>query len=232
MKRLGGIIDSMTPAERRNPSKLIDQSRRRRIAAGAGVEPHEVNELVKQFDGMAGMMKEMAGLGMRDRIEEDAGVATGAAPTRTASCKGPRSAPANGSRRRNGPSSASSAKKRPAAASAEARREAVTRTAVVCQASRPMTTIVEHYASRLQPTDPGGPRGSTNSHEEDGPKTSAVLPHLCHRLAQPARRPRAGRTGHLRPDGPRDRRPGLAQGRAHRLLAGRRRPAVGQGQGR
>ena len=32
---------------------MIDQSRRRRIAAGAGVEPHEVNELVKQFDGMA-----------------------------------------------------------------------------------------------------------------------------------------------------------------------------------
>ncbi len=69
MTRLGGIVDSMTPAERRNPSKLIDQSRRRRIAAGAGVEPHEVNELVKQFDGMASLMKEMAGLGMRDRFK-------------------------------------------------------------------------------------------------------------------------------------------------------------------
>jgi signal recognition particle subunit SRP54 len=70
MKRLGGIVDAMTPNERRNPSKLIDQSRRRRIAAGAGVEPHEVNELVKQFDGMAAMMKEMAGLGMRDRFKK------------------------------------------------------------------------------------------------------------------------------------------------------------------
>jgi signal recognition particle subunit SRP54 len=60
----------MTPAERRNPSKLIDQSRRRRIAAGAGVEPHEVNELVKQFDGMAAVMKEMAGMGMRDRFKK------------------------------------------------------------------------------------------------------------------------------------------------------------------
>jgi signal recognition particle subunit SRP54 len=70
MNRLGGIIDSMTPAERRNPSKLIDQGRRRRIAAGAGVEPHEVNELVKQFDGMAAIMKEMAGLGMRDRLRK------------------------------------------------------------------------------------------------------------------------------------------------------------------
>ena len=37
MNRLFGIIDSMTPDERRNPSKTIDQSRRRRIAAGAGV---------------------------------------------------------------------------------------------------------------------------------------------------------------------------------------------------
>jgi signal recognition particle subunit SRP54 len=70
MTRLGGIVDSMTPSERRNPSKLIDQSRRRRIAAGAGVEPHEVNELVKQFDGMAAVMKEMAGMGMRDRFKK------------------------------------------------------------------------------------------------------------------------------------------------------------------
>jgi signal recognition particle subunit SRP54 len=70
MTRLGGIVDSMTPSERRNPTRMIDQSRRRRIAAGAGVEPHEVNELVKQFDGMAAVMKEMAGLGMRDRFKK------------------------------------------------------------------------------------------------------------------------------------------------------------------
>ncbi len=69
MTRLGGIVDAMTPSERRSPSKLIDQSRRRRIAAGAGVEPHEVNELVKQFDGMADMMKRMASMGMRDRFK-------------------------------------------------------------------------------------------------------------------------------------------------------------------
>jgi signal recognition particle subunit SRP54 len=67
MRRLVGVIDSMTPDERRHPSKVIDQSRRRRIAAGAGVEPHEVNELVKQFDGMADLMKKMAGMGLRDR---------------------------------------------------------------------------------------------------------------------------------------------------------------------
>jgi signal recognition particle subunit SRP54 len=68
MRRLAGIIDSMTPEERRNPSKIVDQSRRRRIAAGAGVQPHEVNELVKQFDGIAGYMKAMSGMGIRDRL--------------------------------------------------------------------------------------------------------------------------------------------------------------------
>ena len=57
MERSVGIIDSMTPDERRNPSKIDRPKpppphRRRR-----GVEPHEVNELVKQFDGMAAMMK-------------------------------------------------------------------------------------------------------------------------------------------------------------------------------
>jgi signal recognition particle subunit SRP54 len=70
MNRLFGVIDSMTPEERRNPSRLVDQSRRRRIARGAGVEPHEVSDLVKQFDGMAAMMKGMAGLGMRERMQQ------------------------------------------------------------------------------------------------------------------------------------------------------------------
>ena len=68
MKRLLGIIDSMTPLERHKP-KSIDQSRRRRIATGAGVEPHEVNELVKQFDAMAQLMVQMAGKGMRERMK-------------------------------------------------------------------------------------------------------------------------------------------------------------------
>lgn len=69
MKRIFGIIDSMTAKERRNPTKVIDQSRRRRIAAGSGVAPHEVNELVKQFDVMATMMKGMAGKGIRERMQ-------------------------------------------------------------------------------------------------------------------------------------------------------------------
>ena len=68
MKRLFGIIDSMTPAERRNP-KLIDPSRRRRIATGSGTQHQEVNELLKQFDGMASIMKTMAGRGVGDRMQ-------------------------------------------------------------------------------------------------------------------------------------------------------------------
>jgi signal recognition particle subunit SRP54 len=68
MRRLQGIIDAMTPDERRNPSRIIDTSRRRRIAAGAGVEPHEVNDLVKQFDGMADLMKKIGGMSMKDRF--------------------------------------------------------------------------------------------------------------------------------------------------------------------
>ncbi|MCY3016550.1 MAG: signal recognition particle protein [Planctomycetota bacterium] len=70
MGRLFGIIDSMTPQERRNPSKVIDQQRRRRIAIGAGVELQEVSDLVKQFDGMSAMMKGMAGMGMRERVQQ------------------------------------------------------------------------------------------------------------------------------------------------------------------
>jgi signal recognition particle subunit SRP54 len=69
MTRLVGIIDSMTPAERENPSKVVDPSRRRRIAAGAGVQPHEINELVKSFDGMAGIMKKMASMSILERMK-------------------------------------------------------------------------------------------------------------------------------------------------------------------
>lgn len=69
MKRLFGIIDAMTAEEKRNPSKVIDQSRRRRIAEGSGVQPNEVNDLVKQFDAMAQMMTAMAGKGVRERMK-------------------------------------------------------------------------------------------------------------------------------------------------------------------
>ena len=67
MKRIDGIICSMTPAERLNPDR-IDRSRRNRIARGSGVEPAEVGSLLKQFDAMADMMRQMAGKGMRERM--------------------------------------------------------------------------------------------------------------------------------------------------------------------
>lgn len=67
-KRLFGIIDSMTPDERRTPDK-IDTSRRQRIAAGSGTQHNEVNDLIKQFDGMASIMKSMSGKGMGDRMK-------------------------------------------------------------------------------------------------------------------------------------------------------------------
>jgi signal recognition particle subunit SRP54 len=73
IKRIQGIIDSMTPAERSRPD-LIDISRRRRIAAGAGVEPADVSNLVKQFDAMAAMVKQMAQMSMMDRIRAVAGL--------------------------------------------------------------------------------------------------------------------------------------------------------------
>ena len=70
MRRLVGIIDSMTADERRNPSKTIDQKAvDGDCRAYAGVEAHEVNDLVKQFDGMADMMKKMAGMGMMQRMK-------------------------------------------------------------------------------------------------------------------------------------------------------------------
>jgi signal recognition particle subunit SRP54 len=63
LKRQLGIIDSMTPRERRRP-EIIDGSRKRRIAAGAGVQLPEVNRLLKQFDQMQKTLKKIAKGGM------------------------------------------------------------------------------------------------------------------------------------------------------------------------
>jgi signal recognition particle subunit SRP54 len=67
MRQTVGIINSMTKEERRNP-KLIDPSRRNRIATGAGVQVSDVNQLVKQYDMMAPLMKAMAGKGLNQRL--------------------------------------------------------------------------------------------------------------------------------------------------------------------
>jgi signal recognition particle subunit SRP54 len=63
VRRKEGIICSMTPLERRKPD-LIKATRKRRIAAGAGVQVQEVNRLLNEFEQMQGMMKKMKGGGM------------------------------------------------------------------------------------------------------------------------------------------------------------------------
>jgi signal recognition particle subunit SRP54 len=60
LRRQIAIINSMTPRERRNPG-VIDGSRRRRIAAGSGVQVQDVNRLLKQFLEMQRVMKSMKG---------------------------------------------------------------------------------------------------------------------------------------------------------------------------
>ncbi len=61
--RIEGIINSMTPEERAKP-EIIKASRKRRIAAGAGVTVQEVNRLLAQFEQTQKMMKQFAGKGM------------------------------------------------------------------------------------------------------------------------------------------------------------------------
>ena len=63
IRRQVGIIDSMTPRERRRP-EVIDGSRKRRIASGAGVQLPDVNRLLKQFDQMQKTMKKLSKGGM------------------------------------------------------------------------------------------------------------------------------------------------------------------------
>ena len=58
LKRIEAIIQSMTPQERRNP-KLLKASRKRRVAAGSGVRVQDVNALLKQFQEMQRMMKQL-----------------------------------------------------------------------------------------------------------------------------------------------------------------------------
>ncbi len=63
LKRQVAVIDSMTPVERRQP-RIIDGSRKRRIAAGAGVGVQDVNRLIKQHAQMQKMMKKFSRGGM------------------------------------------------------------------------------------------------------------------------------------------------------------------------
>jgi signal recognition particle subunit SRP54 len=62
--RIEAIINSMTPDERRRP-KVLNASRKRRIAAGSGTEVMEINRLLRQFQEMQRMMKKLKKSGMR-----------------------------------------------------------------------------------------------------------------------------------------------------------------------
>lgn len=63
VRRQIAIINSMTPKERRRP-EILNGSRRRRIALGSGTQVQEVNRLLKQFEQLSRVMKQMAGGGM------------------------------------------------------------------------------------------------------------------------------------------------------------------------
>ena len=63
---LKAAVNSMTPTERENPDLLMkNNSRKRRIALGSGIETSDVNRLLKQFSQSAKMMKKLSGGGMK-----------------------------------------------------------------------------------------------------------------------------------------------------------------------
>ena len=72
IRRKEGIIQSMTPLERRKPD-LIKATRKRRIAGGAGVQVQEVNRLLNEFDQMQSMMKKMKGGGLMKMMKRMGG---------------------------------------------------------------------------------------------------------------------------------------------------------------
>jgi signal recognition particle subunit SRP54 len=78
IRRKEGIINSMTPGERRKPD-LLKASRKRRIAAGAGVQVQEVNRLLKEFEQMQGMMTQMKGGAMFKMMRRMGGMFGGGA---------------------------------------------------------------------------------------------------------------------------------------------------------
>jgi signal recognition particle subunit SRP54 len=73
MRRMRGIIHSMTAQERRKP-ELIKAARKRRIAAGAGVQVQDVNRLLNQFEQMQSMMKKMQGGGLMKMMKRMGGM--------------------------------------------------------------------------------------------------------------------------------------------------------------
>lgn len=73
MRRMTGIIHSMTPLERRKP-ELLKATRKKRIALGAGVQVQEVNRLLNQYEQMRDMMKKMRGGGLMKMMKRMGGM--------------------------------------------------------------------------------------------------------------------------------------------------------------
>ncbi len=76
MRRMEGIINSMTLLERAKPD-LIKAQRKRRIAAGAGVQVQEVNRMLNQYEQMRGMMKKLKGGNLQKMMRGMKGVMPG-----------------------------------------------------------------------------------------------------------------------------------------------------------
>jgi signal recognition particle subunit SRP54 len=73
LRRMTGIIHSMTPLERRKPD-LIKATRKKRIAAGAGVQVQDVNRMLNQYGQMRDMMKKMRGGGLMKMMKRMGGM--------------------------------------------------------------------------------------------------------------------------------------------------------------
>jgi signal recognition particle subunit SRP54 len=73
VRRMEGMICSMTPLERRKPD-LIKATRKRRIAAGSGVQVQDVNRMLNQFGQMRDMMKKMKGGGLMKMMKRMGGM--------------------------------------------------------------------------------------------------------------------------------------------------------------
>ena len=73
VRRMEGIICSMTPQERRKPD-ILKATRKRRVAAGAGVQVQDVNRMLNQFEQMRDMMKKMKGGGLMKMMKRMGGM--------------------------------------------------------------------------------------------------------------------------------------------------------------
>jgi signal recognition particle subunit SRP54 len=67
LRRVKGMIDAMTAEERADPDR-IDAAGRERIAAGAGVQPEDVGQFLKQFEMVRDLMRRMASMSVWQRI--------------------------------------------------------------------------------------------------------------------------------------------------------------------